>query len=109
MAQMSYVNIPCGSAQASHYGNRGRGRLKSHVRVVFRCLLLISKQCAHSDAVDVAGNQVLEEYESFLNSNHIRHAVEHVEIRKIEGGIGADDSDTAEGRGLRINTRRVCA
>ena len=77
--------------------------------MVFRCLLLISKQCTNSDTVDVARYQVLEEYDSFLNSNHIRRAVEHIEIRKVEGGIGADNSDTAEGRRLRINTRRVCA
>ena len=77
--------------------------------MVSRCLFLISKQCANSDTVDVARYQVLEEYESFLNSNHIRRAIEHIEIRKVEGGIGADNSDTAEGRRLRINTRRVCA
>jgi hypothetical protein len=59
--------------------------------------------------VDVARYQVLEEYESFLNSNHIGRAVEHIEIRKVEGGIGTDNSDAAEGRQLRINARCVCA
>ena len=83
-------------------------RLRSHVRVVFRCLLLISKQRANSDTVDVARCQVLEEYDSFLNSNHIRRAVEHIEIRKVEGSIRADNSDTAERRRLGINTCRVC-
>lgn len=44
-----------------------------------------------------------------MYSNHVRRAIEYVDVRKVEGGIGADNGDAAERRQLGIDARCVCA
>jgi len=59
----------------------------------------------HGDAADYLLRQVAV---TAGQQRRIRRTVEHVEIRKVESGIGADNSDTAEGR-CRESTRAMYA
>jgi hypothetical protein len=97
MARMSYVNIPCSSVRASNYGIDDKVGLKSHVRVDIRRFLFVPEKRANSDAMYAARHQVLEEYDPPLCSDHVRRPVEHIEIGKVKGGIGADAGDSVEG------------